>query len=294
MALLNNKRPNDVLFLMPVRLAGEKIPRGRVGMLYCDAAGRVYTTFISRSVYERARDGAARMERLNKPFATIGLEIGPGRFIPATVEIGAEEVWALERILEHALKSGKIPDILKKYLRTIIELGESRREATISEQKRQRRVPAGMTPRVLDRLPYYPPKDIEISMPIYKAEYGYPLVVLKRLPPDESTPHDSQRLLTLDSDGDMAVTEVPARLARQMDIELAEFDRKSREHTCTLISRDDDDFTLTYMTISQPQRKALETLTRYFEETGGSRRPISTAARTVLIQAKDVVSVPGR
>jgi len=37
MPIFRSKKPNDVVFLMPVRLADEKLSRGKVRMLYCDA-----------------------------------------------------------------------------------------------------------------------------------------------------------------------------------------------------------------------------------------------------------------
>ena len=295
MGIFNRTQPNDVLFLQPVRLADEKIPRGKVKMLYCDASGKVYSSIVSRLVYERARDNAASMAHRRKSFATLGLETGSGQFIPATVEVGQKEVWALEHILEHALKNGRLPDILKKYLKPIIRLDEADREAIISEyRKRRRQAQPEATPRVLERLPYYQEQDIEISMPIYKAEYSYPLIVLKRLPPDEHIPHNTQRLLILDSDGDMAVIKVPTKLVRKMEIELTEHSGKKRGNTCVLISQYPEGYALSYMSISRQQNKALDTLTRYFEETGSSKQPVSIAVRTVITRAKDRVSSPAR
>lgn len=289
MGIFNRDKPNDVLFLQPVRYAKEKIPRGKVRMLYCDAGGRVYASVMSRSVYELARDNAERMARSHKPFATVGLETVPGRFIPTAVEIGPDQVWALEHILEHSLKNGRLPDILKRYVKPIIRLGESSREAIVTTSiKRQRRPRPEVTPRVLDRLPYYPEHDIEISMPIYKAEYSYPLIVLERLRRDEQTPRGTSRLLILDSDGDLAIIKVPVKLLRNMEKGLNGTTQKSRRPACcALISRQPDGPTVSYMTVSQPQKKALDTITRYFEETGGSKQPISTTVKAVIVRARD-------
>ena len=293
MGIFHRNQPNDVLFLMPVRLADEKLPKSKRRMLYCDTAGKVYASIINKSVYELAQDSAERMERSHKSFATLGLEISPGKFVPTAVEIGPKEVWALEHILEHALKKGRFPDILKKYLKPIIQLGEASREAVLSEhKKRKRRVHSEATPRVLNRLPYYSEHDIEISMPIYKAEYGYPLIVLKRLPPEERVLHNTRRLLILDSDGDMAVIKVPTKLVRKMEIELTEHGVKKRGNTCVLISQYPEGYAPSYMSISHQQKKALDTLTRYFEETGSSKQPVSIAVKTVLTRAKDRVSSP--
>lgn len=295
MGIFNRTQPNDVLFLQPVRLADEKIPRGKVRMLYCDVSGKVYSSIVSRTVYERARDSAAGMAHRRKSFATIGLETAPGQFIPATVEVGQKEVWALGHILEHALKNGRLPDILKKYLKLIIRRNESERETIISEyRKRRRQAQPEATPKVLERLPYYQEDDIEVSMPIYKAEYSYPLIVLKILLSDEHTPHNARKLLFLDSDGDMAIIEVPTRLVRKMEIELTGHSSKKRGNTCVLISNNPDGHMLSYMSISRQQKKSLDTLPRYFEETGSSKQRVSLAVKAVITRAKDSLSPQSR
>ena len=241
MKLINRRQPNDVLFLQPVRYTGERIRRGKVRMLYADASGKVYASIMSRSVYDMAVDNAARMKRSHRAFATVGLETIPGRFIPAAVEVDKNEAWAMQLILDHAIKSGKVPDILKKHIKPIIKRSEGTREAVISEnRKRRTSTQPKVTTKVLNRLPYYPEHDIEVSMPIYKAEYSYPLILLKRLAPDEQTPPDMQRLLVLDSDGDLAVIKVPTRLVRRIEIELAERSGINRQFTTVLILDGDE------------------------------------------------------
>ena len=295
MGIFRRNHPDNVLFLMPVRLAGEKLPKGKVKMLYCDAAGRVYASIINRSVYKLARDNAERMERSHKYYATVGLETSPGKFIPAAVEIGTREIWALERILEHALRNGRLPDILKKYLKPIIQLGEANREAVLSEHRKRRRpVHPEATPPVLNRLPYYSENDIEISMPIYKAEYKYPLIVMKRLLANEHTPHSVQKLLILDSDGDLAVVEVPSQLMDKVKEKIKEPNKRNSTSKCVIISKYPEGLSVDYMVISQLQRKALDTITRYFEETGEGKQPISSATKTVLTKARDRMSSPAR
>jgi hypothetical protein len=123
MGIFKKKQPRDILFLMPVHLEGEKLPKSKIRMLYCDVAGNVYTTMMNRSVFQRARNIADGMENAKKSFAIVGRETMRGDFIPVAVEITSEEEQALEYILEHALKSGKLPDILKKYIKPIIKRG---------------------------------------------------------------------------------------------------------------------------------------------------------------------------
>jgi hypothetical protein len=291
MGLLKHRQPNDVLFLQPVRYRDEKVPRGKVRMLYTDGLGKVYASVMSRSIYNMALDNAVRMKRNHKAFAIVGLETVPGRFIPAAVEIQQNEVWAMQRILEHALKSGRLPDILKSYIKPIIKRSEGTREAVISEKRKRRRADTPrVTARVLDRLPYYPEHDIEISMPIYKAEYSYPLIILKRLVPDEQTPPATQRLLVLDSDGDLAVIKVPTGLVRRIEIELAERSGIDRQLTTFLISSGDEGPALSLMSVNRLQKRGLDAIASHFEATGSNKQPVSVTVRKVLTLARERVA----
>jgi hypothetical protein len=295
MGKFQRNRPNHVLFLMPVRLINEKLPKGKTRMLYCDASGKVYASVIDESVYELARDSAREMERSQKSFATVGLETGPVNFMPVSVEIDDTEAWALELILDHALKDGRLPYILKKCIKPIITRGEASCEAVLSESERSlRRANTEPTPQVLNRLPYYSPDDIEFSVPIYKASYSYPLVVLKQLPSDEPALPNSQRLLILDSDGDLAVVTVPYQLMDTAGKEIKEPNKKKVMNKCMIVSKHQEGLAMDYMAISQAQKRALDTITRYFEENRYGKQPISAPARTVLARAKDRMSAPDR
>jgi hypothetical protein len=288
MALFKSNEPNDVLFLRPVRYEDEKMPRGKVRMLYCDTEGRLYASVMSRSIYTLAKRNVTSRGGSATPFATVGLETAPGRFIPTVVTIDEESAWALERILDHAMNNGTMPDILKRYVGPIIRRGATGREQLIAGRKRRRRresVP--LIPKVLNRLPYYPERDIEVSMPIYKASYHYPLIVLKRLPAGDRTAAQEQRLLVLDSDGDMAIVTVPVRLVRKMDLELATEEKKNGRPTRVLVVKRGDDVDIAYLPVSKEQQRSLETLTRYYEETGNSKYRMSNAVQAVLTRVKD-------
>lgn len=124
MGILNKNQTKDILFLMPVHLDGEKPTKSKIRMMYCDSAGKVFTTLISHSVYQAAREIADEMESSQKSFAIIAQETSKGSLLPIAVEINGEEEQALEYILEHALRSGKVPDILKKYIKPIIKRGK--------------------------------------------------------------------------------------------------------------------------------------------------------------------------
>ena len=292
MGIFVRNRPNHVLFLMPVRFVNEKLPKGKTRMLHCDASGKVYASVIDEFVYELARDSAEKMERSRKSFAIIGLETSPANFMPVPVEIDATEAWSLELVLDHALKNSKLPYILTKCIKPIIIRGEASCEAVLSENEMgPPQAHTETTPQVLNRVSYYSEHDIEFSVPIYKAAYSYPLVVLKRLPAAENGPHSSERLLILDSDGDLAVVTVPYQLTDTSTGEVREHNKKSMNE-CMIISKHQEGLATHHMAISQEQRKALDTIRIDFEENRYGKQPISAAAKAVLARAKYRMSSP--
>lgn len=283
MQIFNRSKPRDVLFLMPVQMKGEKPSRTRVTMLYCDAAGRVYASPINRSVYDAALANTAERMRSHQAYATVGIETTPGDFLPAVVEINEQELWALEHTVEHALRTGRLPDILKKYLKSVITRGAVRRGAVITDfQQNKTKARTRATPQVLERLPYYRERDMEISMPIYKAEHSYPLVVLRFLP-SKNGGKSQQNLLVLDSDGDLAEIRVPAGLVNGVEKRLAANNASGKkQHICAVIYQQGRSRTIDFMTISQGQKKALETITSYHEATGSGKHTVPAAAKTVI------------
>ncbi|MEE8419663.1 MAG: hypothetical protein V3S02_06080, partial [Dehalococcoidales bacterium] len=152
--------------------------------------------------------------------------------------------------------------------------------------------PPVKTLRVLDRLPYYSERDMEFSMPIYKAEHSYPLVVLKGLPPDGKNSNDVQRLLVLDSDGDLAIIKMPFKLIVQAEKRLEEWAQKNDIPACTVVARNSKGFNINFLMISQLQRRALDTMARQFEETGSGAQNVSATARKVLVKAGEVCASP--
>lgn len=293
MKLFGGNSPKDVVFLEPVRFAGEKLPKSKIRMLYCDGDGKVYAALIDKLVYKLAMDAVAGMESSNKDYATLGLEIGSGNFLPLVVEVSSGEVTVLENVLYHARKRGKIPDILIKPLRGIIKQGEAgRKEAVVESKSKNIDESSVKTPQILNRLPYYSERDMEFSMPIYKAEHSYPLIVLKRLPADGQNSYDVQRLLILDNDGDLAVIRMPFKLMIVAEKRLDEWAEKNDIQTCIVLGKNSKGFDINYLMISQLQRKALDTMARQFEETASGEQTVSATARKVLVRARDICPSP--
>ena len=85
MKLFRSNRLNDVIFLEPVRKIDEKLPKGKMRMLCCDAKGKVYAVILNTNVYKLVMEYVSSMGYTNKDYATIGLEIGPGNFLPFSI-----------------------------------------------------------------------------------------------------------------------------------------------------------------------------------------------------------------
>ena len=287
MQVFHHNRPNHSILLMPARLGNERLPKNKVRVLSCDADGRLFTQLLGRSVYDRVRRETRQMEMSQRNFATVYLNTDLNRFMPLFVETGVKEAWALDRILEHALKRGVVPDVLKVYPKEIIKLGEMRYKGlSMGETKRTINEPSGSSSRVLNRLPYYEKQDIEVSIPIYKADYSYPLIVLKRLPKGKNTAPGRQNTLILDSAGDIGIIDLPLEQFNKAERRLKNLNRKGKDG-CLICLRKTGAISIDILEISEPQRQAIGTLTQLFEETRQGQQPLSGAIRNILFKAKE-------
>lgn len=289
MGLARRQNYKDMLFLIPVRLGAEKLPLRQKRILCCDTRGNIDSMVIERSVYERARREAKKLQSSHRNFATVGVEMTPGQTVPFSVEIGSEEVWALDNILEHALKRKQLPDLLKKYPKQIIRLGEIKRQE-LEQQKPKARAIAKSTPELLYRLPYYPEGETEATIPIYKAEHRYPLIILKQLPPNEQTLREMKKILTLDSDGDLAIIRIPSKLIDKAEKKLEDWNKATNLNGCLIYSRSPDGFVLNQIEISQLQKETLGAIVRHFEKTGCGEQPVSADARKILSHVRETIS----
>jgi len=135
-------------------------------------------------------------------------------------------------------------------------------------------------------LPYYRKQDVEVSIPIYKAEYAFPVIILKRLPQAKNTPPSQQRLLVLDSDGDLAMITLPSEQINKAERKHSSLQRKGKEGYLICL-RGPKGTSVDVMEINELQRQALEAVAQYFEETGKGKQPLSDAVKKVLNKAKE-------
>jgi hypothetical protein len=96
----------------------------------------------------------------------------------------------------------------------------------------------------------------------------------------------------LDNDGDLGVIKIPAALVNKMERNLRELRKGKGSDFCTIISQDERGMAIDYISLSRQQRTALDTIMRYFEETGSGKQPISLAAKAVLSKARDRLVAP--
>jgi len=290
MPLFRHNQPNHSILLMPVRLKSERWPKNKVRILSCDTEGNLFTQLIGRYVYQRIKAEAQRRELSSNHYATIYWETGIGQHIPLFVEIGDKESWVLERLLEHAFKSGIVPDVLVRPVQEIIRLGETKYQEAVTEKTKRARKPTSRpSSKVLGRLPYYRNKDIEVSIPIYKTEYTFPLILLGRLPQESNMTPGQQRLLVLDSDGDLAETALPSEQIDKAERKLSDLRKKGKEGSLVCLW-EPDGISVDVMEMSELQVQALEAVTHYFKETGGGKLPLSTAVKEVLYDVRDRAS----
>lgn len=291
MEFLTRNKLKEVVFLTPVKTESDQLPTNKIRILYCDAKGHINSTVTEDSVYRLARNYIQKLESGHKYGGILGVEVISGNYVPFAVEISSEQAQALERIFEHAITRGVVPYVLKKYPKEIIKLGKDELKEIRKQYERSRlETKSKGMPKVLKRLADYPEEGIAVAVPIYKAQYHYPLVILKRIASGEASQKDIQRVLILDNEGDLGIIRVPRDILDKTERKLREWKKKTGRAGCILYSRDADNLIMSYMEISEFQRKALNTIKRHFEETGHGKRPISTEVQGVLTKAKGIIS----
>jgi|GEM_PF-1125562 hypothetical protein len=290
MGMLSKNKSRDVIFLIPVSTPDEKLPRGKIRMLYCDAMGKVYTTLLDKTVYKLICEDIERFETHNWCYATVGLEISAGTFAPVVVEISADESWTLSHALEHALNSGVIPEVLLKNIAHIIKQGDTDHKKSVSNGNGSNKTEKSTIPGILDRLPYYLERDMEFSMPVYKAEHPYPLIILKSYSSGRNSSGNGQKLLILDSDGDLAIIKIPFKVLDKAEKRLRHWAEKYNRDACLIIYREDKGYSIDFIVISPTQRKALDVMVREYEETGSGRGSLTVAAQRVVSRAQELAS----
>jgi hypothetical protein len=289
--MFNNLKRNSLkslIFLLPVRINDEILPEDRVRMLCCTQNAEIATMTISRSTYEIIQSYVRELERGNKRYAILGIEISRGYYVPCPVYIDSEHLIGLENIVEHAVHRKIIPWILKKYVKHIIALGNMKSKEIMKNYLLHDQICSGSASQsLLDNI-RASRSDMFADGPIptYKAQHRYPAIILKKIESIDYGDRESQRVLILDSDGDLAISKVPYQTlcAEERKINLMGSD----SYGCITYKQEKDMFVFDHMILNKLQQESLETILEQYERTGSGERPIPLFAQEVLSRARTI------
>ena len=95
--------------------------------------------------------------------------------------------------------------------------------------------------------------------------------------------------MALDNDGDIVVTILPLEQISKAERKLNSL-RLEGKQGCLVCLRKPGGVSLDVIEVSELQKRALETVTRYFKETGKGKQTLSVTVKKVLNKVKETVS----
>ena len=279
---------NRLIFLLPIRIGDEILPEDKVRMLCCTAKADLATTLIARSTFEIIKSFIRELERGNKKYAILGIEVYPKDYVPVPVYIDSEHLMALENIAEHALNRKVMPWVLKKYVKHIIALGDIKSKDIIENYILSEHIDSNLSSHeLLSGIESPHDKNLaDTPIPIYKAQHHLPAVILKKLEATEHNENELQRVLILDSDGDLAISKVPIHSLESEEKEFDTIRSKGNFFGCITYAREKERYIFNHVILNGLQQKSLETILQQYEKTGSGERPIPLYAQEVLSRAK--------
>ena len=256
-------------------------------MLCCNEKADLVTMTVSKSTFEIIRSYVRELEKGNKRYAMLGIEVSPGYYVPFPVYIDSEHLMGLENIVEHAVRRKVIPWVLRKYVKNIISMGNIRSDELIKNYVLRDQIGSSLSSQSLmhsirasrdnfnDRL-----------IPTYKAQHNYPAIILKKMDPDGYSDTESQRVLILDSDGDLAISKVPAQ---PLESEEGKCNLTGDElFGCITYKHEKGSYIFDHIILNRLQQKSLEIILEQYEKTGSGERPLPLFAEEVLSRARTI------
>ncbi len=291
--LLKRNSLNRLIFLLPVRIGDEILPEDKVRMLCCTEKADLVTTLISRSTFEIIKSFIRELEKESKKYAILGIEVHSQEYVPVPVYIDSEHLMALENIAEHAINRKIMPWVLKKYVTNIIALGDIKSKEIIENYILSDNIYSNLSSNeMLGGLEGIGENHLsDAPIPIYKAQHHFPAVILKKLERTERNENELQRVLILDSDGDLVISKVPIYLLESEERELDTIISKGDLFGCITYTREKDSYIFNHVILNRLQQNALETILKQYEKTGSGERPIPLYAREVLSRARIIFKV---
>lgn len=276
------------IFLLPVRIDDEILPEDRIKMLCCNEKADLVTMTVSKSTFEIIRSYVRELEKGNKRYAMLGIEVSPGYYVPFPVYIDSEHLMCLENIVEHAVRRKVIPWVLRKYVKNIISMGNIRSDELIKNYVLRDQIGSSLSSQsLMHSIRASRDNNFNDSLiPTYKAQHNYPAIILKKMDPDGYSDTESQRVLILDSDGDLAISKVPAQPL------------ESEEGKCNLTGdglfgcitykHEKGSYIFDHIILNSLQQKSLEIILEQYEKTGSGERPLPLFAEEVLSRARTI------
>jgi len=291
MGLFTRYNPRDRIYISGLQYENEQLAEGQTGALFCDSKGNLTTSTIDISLLEIAQNYVTQLHyEGGKGAAVVCIEIAPGQSVTFAVEINAEQAEALTQINRYAFEIGDpvIPDRLKKYAAQIIKLADNKRKELKKDYEQRSRLLVQATPQLLEHLATSPDAPIHLELPSTKTDIIDPSIFLRRLPANEQTRPDMQRVLALDNEGTLWIVRIATKVLDDAEKELEEW--RKANNACGVIiivfSRDRAKVTLHLMEIHESQKKALDIVRKHWEETGSSMIEIPLDVQAILVKAK--------
>jgi len=293
MGLFARYNPRDRIYISDVQYENEQLAEGQTGALFCDSKGNLTTSTVDISLLEIAQNFVTQSLHKGKGAAVVSIEIAPGQSATFAVEINDEQAEALAQIHRYASEIGDpvIPDRLKKYAAQIIKLADNKRKELKKEYEQRSRLLVQATPQLLEHLATTPDAPIHLELPSTKTDIIDPSIFLRRLPANEQTRPDMQRVLVLDNEGTSWTIRIATKVLDDAEKELEEWRKANNACGVILIvfSRDRAEVTLYLMEIHELQKKALDIVQKHWEETGSSMIEIPLDVQAILIKAKTMI-----
>ena len=284
----NRNCTKNLIFLLPVRIDDEILPEEMVRMLCCTEKAEPVTTTISRSTFEIIKSYIRELENGNKRYAILGIEVSHGCYMPFPVFIDSEHLMVLENVVEHAIHRKFIPFVLQKYIKHIVALGNTGSKEIMNRYVLHDQLSSGLSSQSMISDIRASRGDMfdERAIPTYKARNRYPAIILKKMESVDHNDLENQRVLILDSDGDLAISKVPAQplLSEERKFNLISDDL----YGCVTYKHEENRYFFNHMILNELQHASLNTILEQYENTGTGERPIPLFAQEVISRARTI------
>jgi hypothetical protein len=291
----------DWLYLSAYEGEDKAAPKGYREVLLADCAGKLTTALVDRLVCKRIK---ASVEP--EPWAALCLELTRKTYMSFAVRIDDETSDALKEILQLAFERKppghnwtigvSIPEHLTNYVRKVIDTGQNKREAF--KRELEERVGPLLSPvptdpsyeqLVLDtgaHLAQHRGFTVHKLIQLQKNDITDPNIILGRLHPDELTLPGLQKLLVLDSEGDLACSWLKTDTIDGAEQNLKRSIRAKRKPGVLICSNVEQGLMMIPLSVTRSQEKRLQDIKIQWEKTGYPPAEISDDIQLLLRVAK--------